>query len=297
MIPVIPQELRSHLFPKSLSRVAIFAATALAAIGAQAQISQNLPFNPASTATLRASAKKVFSHYFTPFIVSIDNKDPSIDYYTRGYLDPNGESGSHAAYGGYLRDRPLPRAARTETNWDSLDMQDEVRNAIAIGLDGFTLDILSTDSTNYNYKRVISMLNAANAVDPGFKIVLMPDMQAISDSTVLANLIQTLAAYPAAYRLADNRLVVAPFNAQNQSATWWQSWLSTMSGRGINIAFVPVFQGWSKYASAFKSFSYGFSDWGDRCAANNTSAGWENAASTAHQSVSVWMHPVAPHGI
>ena len=89
-----PQELRSHLFPKSLSRVAIFAATALAAIGAQAQISQNLPFNPASTATLRASAKKVFSHYFTPFIVSIDNKDPSIDYYTAQYLDPNGESGT-----------------------------------------------------------------------------------------------------------------------------------------------------------------------------------------------------------
>ncbi len=271
-----------------------FAAVTLTAVTSHAQISQYLPFNPASTATLRASPKKVFSHYFTPFIVSIDNKDPSIDYYTHGYLDPNGENGIHLGYGGYLRDRPLPRAVRTETNWDSLDMQDEVRNAIAIGLDGFTVDLLSTDSTNYNYKRVINMLNAANAVDTGYKIVLMPDMQSISDSTALANLIQTLAAYPAAYRLADNRLVVAPFNAQNQSVSWWQSWLSTMSGKGINIALVPVFQGWHTYAAAFQPISYGFSDWGDRCAANNTGTGWVNAASTAHQYVPIWMHPVAP---
>lgn len=259
---------------------------------ASAQISQYLPFDPLSTSELRASPKKVFAHYFTPYPVSIDNKDPSIDYYTTGYLNPAGEGGIHSGYGGYLRQRPLGRGARPETNWEALDMELEVRRAIDVGIDGFTVDLLSTTGTHLT--RTKRMLDAAHAVDTGFKIVLMPDMEAITDSTALANLIQTLAAYPACYRLSDGRLVVSPFNGQNQTPTWWQSWIATMSSRGISVAFVPVFQNWRAYASSYKSISYGYSDWGDRTAANNTGASWVNAATDAHTYVPVWMHPVAP---
>jgi hypothetical protein len=36
-----------------------------------------------STATLRASGKKVFAHYVPWFPLSFDNKDASVDYYTK----------------------------------------------------------------------------------------------------------------------------------------------------------------------------------------------------------------------
>lgn len=67
-----------------------------------------LPFELPSTATLRASSHKVFAHYFTPYPISLNNKAGADDYYTKNYLNPAGESGKHAAYGGLLRDRPFP---------------------------------------------------------------------------------------------------------------------------------------------------------------------------------------------
>ena len=47
-----------------------------------------------------AGTRWAFAHYFTPYPVSLDTKDPANDYYTRAYLNPTGESGIHAAYGG-----------------------------------------------------------------------------------------------------------------------------------------------------------------------------------------------------
>jgi regulation of enolase protein 1 (concanavalin A-like superfamily) len=262
----------------------------LAVLAAGTPISQFLPFDMPSVSSLRAANKKVFSHYFTPYPISIDNKDPSVDYYTLQYLNPNGESGIHAGYGGFLRQRPLGRPVRPESNWKDLDAQLEVQRAIEVGLDGFTTDLL-----NGQIDRVQRLMDAANVVDPGFKIVLMPDMNSILTSNALVSAVQTLAAYPAAYRLSDGRLVVSPFNAQKQTAAWWQGWLTSMAGRGINIAFVPLFQNWRAYASAYAPISYGFSDWGDRSAAvNATSANWLNAAADAHTYVPIWMHPVAP---
>jgi hypothetical protein len=259
---------------------------------AMAQTNLCLPFNMPSTGVLRAFPQKVFSHYFPPLPISIDNADPSVDYYTAQYLNPDGEGGIHASYGGYLRERPLPRSPIAATNWSELDAETDVQRAIATGLDGFTVDII-VQYTN----QIKQLLNAAQAVDPGFEIVLMPDMGSITDTNTLTSIVQTLAAYPSCYHLADGRLVVAPYDAQDQTEAWWQGWLSSMKARGINIAFVPVFQNWSAYATAFAPISYGFSDWGDRTASVNATAAWTNAASNAHQYVSIWMHPVAPQDV
>ena len=77
--------------------------------------------------------------------MSIDNKEPNIDHYTNGYLEPNGENGKHAAYGGFLRERPLPQAPLATTAWELENMKTEVRRATAAGLDGFTVDVLSVN--------------------------------------------------------------------------------------------------------------------------------------------------------
>src|SRR4051812_7202543 len=65
------------------------------------------PFAMPSTATLRASPRKAFAHYFPPFPISFENADPTLDYYSVNYLQPSGENGAFRFCGGFLRERPL----------------------------------------------------------------------------------------------------------------------------------------------------------------------------------------------
>ncbi|WP_433435824.1 endo-1,3-alpha-glucanase family glycosylhydrolase [Nonomuraea sp. CA-141351] len=250
-----------------------------------------LPFTLASTAALRASGKKVFAHYFTPYPISLDNAAPENDYYARNYLKPEGESGKHAAYGGLLRDRPAGRAPITG-DYALADLKTEVKQAIAAGIDGFTVDILSVTSANWT--RVQNLVKAAEAVDPGFKIVLMPDTNGLAsvDSATLAAAIAELAASKSVYRLADNRLVVAPFKAEGHTAAWWADWMKTMeTAHGIKVALVPCFIDFGKNRDAFASISYGFSNWGSRSPAGN--ANLTANITTAHGMGKIWMQPVS----
>lgn len=249
-----------------------------------------LPFDLPSTAQLRASQKKVFAHYFTPYPISLDNKAADVDYYTRNYLQPNGENGKHAAYGGLLRDRPTPRAPLTG-DWALADMKTEVRTAIAAGIDGFTVDLLN--GTQHR-TRVQLLIKAAEQVDPGFSIVLMPDMTSLTsvDQATLAADLAALAASKSVYRLSDGRLVVSPFKAENRTAQWWATFNTTMKqAHGIEVALVPVFLNFSANADAFASVSYGFSNWGNR--SPNLQGGIPTNTSKAHTLGKIWMQPVS----
>lgn len=258
------------------------------------------PFDQPDINALRELQKKVFAHYFTPFPVSIDNDAPDEDYYTEGYLAVDGESNKHLSYGGYLRERPLPRAPIDDASWFTRDMENEILQAAQLGIDGFTLDLLSAKGSHYT--RVKRLLQAAEDVGDGFSVVLMPDMvgldadkDAIGDSTfaTLTTFITELAEYSSAYRLSDGRLVVSPYNAHRFTAAEWSDWLDDMSADSIDIAFFPLFQSWQTYAPAFSSFSYGLSDWGNRSVGAQSS--YEDAASIAHNTYgTLWMQPVSP---
>tara|TARA_R110002050_G_scaffold70899_4_gene152688 strand:+ start:12997 stop:14517 length:1521 start_codon:yes stop_codon:yes gene_type:complete len=249
------------------------------------------PFDQTSKEELRAMPKKVFAHYFTQFPISIDNREPGSDYYTTGYLSPGGENNKHIEYGGYLRVRPIPRSPRQESNWMEKDMEEEIRRAVALGLDGFTCDLLSPQG--YHYDRVVMLLEAAERIDPGFKIVLMPDMEAFKNQTEkIAGVVKALGSYSSAYRLDDGRLVVSPYNAQVKDAVWWKGWLDQMKVAGVDIAFVPLFQAWKNYASSFAPISYGMSDWGWRSV--NAQNAWVNTAQEAHGYGPIWMMSVSP---
>ncbi|GAA3428342.1 hypothetical protein GCM10018953_55250 [Streptosporangium nondiastaticum] len=250
-----------------------------------------LPFAMPGTTQLRASARKVFAHYFPPYPVSLDNQDPASDYYARNYLKPDGESGKHSAYGGLLRDRPLGRAPLSG-DWASADYETEVRQAVAAGLDGFTVDILSVTSSQWT--RVRKLVAAAEAVDPGFKIVLMPDMNGLAsvDAATLATALADLAASKSVYRLGDGRLVVAPFKAEGRTAAWWSDWMKTMeTEHGIKVALVPCLLDFNKYRDAFGPISYGFANWGNRNPAANSSL--TTNINTAHGMGRIWMQPVS----
>lgn len=265
---------------KSLTRLCQFALCVGYALlaGAPASAQSPWPFDQPSISTLRGSSKKVFAHYMVDFPVSIDNKDWKQDYYTTQYQSPSGEGGVRISRGGLAHERPLTRGVRTETNWQSLDFQDEVKTAAKLGIDGFTLLINQYrppgDNSSKNWNSVKLMLNAAQSADSGFKIVLMPDMTAgfqnsATDDTSLTNAVLELSAYPAAYRIGS-KLVVSPYAADHCSASWWQTWLAKMKTKGVDIYFVPVISNWKVNASAF-TFADGMSTWGDRSPGANTS--------------------------
>ncbi len=253
-----------------------------------------LPFDLPLANTLKADGKKVFAHYFTPYPISVDNKDASVDYYTTQYLNPNGEGGAHAAYGGFLRERPLARAVDPSSNWRLDDMKTEVARADAAGLDGFTVDMLALSGGHWQQLNLL--LQAAAAVDPSFKIVLMPDSASseVENVNTLASSIASIANSSALYKLADGRLVIAPFYPEKYGLAYWTNFLDIMKSKyGINVAFVPCYLNYEPNASSWASISYGSSNWGRRSPSSNTSSIISSLYNDAHSRGKIWMQPVS----
>jgi hypothetical protein len=272
-------------------------------VGAAAA-SEGLAFAMPSTDTLRASPRKVFAHYLPSLTVSLDNEPPDSDYYARNYLRPEGEGGRHLSYGGFLRDRPMSRAPRQGHDWRQADLRDEVRQARAAGLDGFSIDLLKlpggTDARVA--ENVTLLLNAAAEVDPGFEIMLMPDLSgSLRDATLeqVTDYVAGLGQHSSAYRLDDGRLVVAPFHAETHTPAWWRQFMQLMRSRhALEVAFLPVFLDERRLISDYASFSYGLSNWGTRNPEANdpTStlpASPKGRAAAVHEGGMVWMQPVS----
>ncbi|WP_405942409.1 glycoside hydrolase family 71 protein [Streptomyces sp. NBC_00207] len=253
-----------------------------------------LPFDMPQPAALRsgeAGKKLVFAHYFTPYPLSLDNASADNDYYTRNYLDPDGESGKHGKYGGLLRDRPLPVAPKSG-DWEYANLQQEVRTARAAGIDGFTLDLLSLSGKNWDRSNLL--MAAARSVDPAFRIMLMPDMTSLKtdDPRELAKAIATLADAPAAHRLPDGRLVVSPFKAEAKGVAWWTEVIGALkSEHGIRTAFVPLFLDFGAHSGEFAPISHGFSEWGSRSYVGQESS--TRDVQRAHGMGKIWMQPVS----
>ncbi len=257
---------------------------------APAHESARLPFDLPAQQVMEGSRRLVLAHYFTGFPLSIDNRPPSVDYYARNYLTVGGEDGKHAAYGGLLRDRPIP-VPPGSGDWELANFRREVRQARSAGLDGFTVDLLSLDG--YHRERVEKLMRAAHQVDGDFKILLMPDMTTLDDKSEdeLATGVAQLAKFGSAMRLRDNRLVVSPFKSEAKSVAWWRDWLALMRQRhGIDVAFVPAFLNWQLRDPEFDEISYGISRWASR---NPRAYGPEPPPPTGHTYGKLWMNSVA----
>ncbi len=260
-----------------------------------------LPFDPPTS--LPTLGRLVFAHYFPPFTQSIDNKPPASDYYTQQFLDPGGENGKHKAYGGFLRDRPVPRPPRPQKAWQLVDQIGEVTQASRAGIDGFVLDLVEVpgdpDLRVLDVQR--TLLDAAQTADPRFRIMLMPDMSGgmrFKSVDVVAAYVAKLGALPSAFHLSDGRLVVAPFNAENHSVDWWKQFMSLMhSAYGTEVALVPLFQDERVWTRKFAPISYGISTWGSRNPEKNTTDTGADTpiarAEAVHRLGKVWMQTVS----
>jgi len=261
-----------------------------------------LPFDLAAAAP---SDKLVFAHYFPPLPVSLDDREPDEDYYAREYLDPEGEDGKHRAYGGHVRDRPLGRPPVQDADWRLQDMRTEVRQAIAGGLDGFTVDILQLEggAEPRLWENVELLMQAADDVDPGFRVVLMPDLSGslVDDGPqALAEGMAQLGRSPSAHRLPDGRLVVAPFKAEAHPVDWWRSFLRAMEDEHDEpVALLPTFVADERrFAADFAEISYGMSTWGSRNPQHNDpdATGPQSPRARARRLQAlgpVWMQPVS----
>lgn len=266
-------------------------------------LSEILPLGGAGSGSGSGSGKLVFAHYFPPYPISIDNNPTASDYYTVNYLNPNGEGGVHSAYGGLLRDRPLGRSPQTGSDWRIKNLEEEVRQAKAAGIDGFTIDILYPKNyPNWMASVPQDLLTAARNVDPAFKIMLMPDMNGTLSTLSPQQLASEMATYArsrSAFKLADGRLVVSPFMASNHPAWWWNQFMqSSKTTRGVPIAFVPLFLDELPYLAEYAPISYGIASWGARSPALNPvdSTGYGSArdrADRVHALGLKWMPSVS----
>jgi hypothetical protein len=198
---------------------------------------------------LRASRKKVFAWYFPPYPLSISNESDSQNWYER-WLSPDGGGGEYRSTGGFLRDRPLPMPQRTDSNWRQLNFEVEIRQAIAMGLDGFILEMSYLQQhPDDRWNRVRAMLDAAHAVDPGFKIMLAPGFPKAADAMPdeLAATILSVANHPSVLHLPDGRLPMATFYPERPAKDggkpiqWWQLLFEQLHTQGVDVAWYPVF--------------------------------------------------------
>ncbi len=273
-----------------------------------------------SDAALHAGGSKVFAHRMANFPLSIDNQPADQDYYTLQYLDPTGEGGIHRAYGGFIRERPgaVPVAAGSDAEIAVAHQRREVRRAVSCGLDGFICNILTiwkggvaSTPGEINSKglwtKTLLLLDAAQAEDPGFRIIPMADhdgwlstLDAADQRTDLVWLVQQYAGHATTMRLADGRIVVgaylglAPVAERTADATAkaavWRGAIADLHDLGIEVALIPCCQDWQAYTTAFADVAWGFTDWGDRSPAG--AAGFAGAAQTAHGLGKTWMAPI-----
>jgi len=252
-----------------------------------------LPFNLVET----HSSRKVFAHYMPIFPISIDNKDGDKDYYATQFLTVDGENGKHAAYGGYLRDRPLPRAHSSLPDWQLADLRTEIGQAQSVGIDGFAVDVLAPRATS----DVIDRILQAAAEVRNFTVLITTDMSSPLGAMTAADFAAEVAPYltaPAAYHLSDGRPVLGAWFAERNAPAWWVSVFDILRDKfKLSVAFVPTFCIVADNPEKFAPFSYGFSMWGGRDpdAMTTVNVGHGSPVDVirrARQLGKLWMQPV-----
>jgi hypothetical protein len=244
------------------------------------------------------SPRKVFAHYMPSLPISIDNVDGSRDYYATEYLTPAGEDGKHAAYGGFLRDRPLPRAHSDRPDWKSADLLTEISQAKSVGIDGFAVDVFNPRAES----DVADVILRAAAEVKDFTVMVTADVTGPFRSMTPADFAADIAPYlnaPAAYRLSDGRPVLGAFAADAKTPVWWRSALDILHHTlKREVAFVPTFLAVNDNPEKFASISYGFSIWGGRSpsAMATSDVGRGSAVDVIRRTRrlgKLWMQPVA----
>lgn len=203
------------------------------------------------------------AHYYAPQPGAFSNA--ATDFYESGYLPVNGEGGAHAAFGGWLRDRPMLGAPfATSPSWQRNMQAAEIRAAVQAGIDGFYCNIMGSSGSNWD--RYVWMADEASINFPGFKVVPMVDangnMAQTEAASVAAARINTLLSKACAWRLPDGRYVVGTFKMEGRPLTYWNEVKTILANtHGKQTAFVGVYNNINQAAN-YAGIQYGTGQWG-----------------------------------
>ena len=250
------------------------------------------PDSNAEPAPRPAGAPMVFAHYFVPYPLSLDNKAPDSDYYARHYLNPAGENGKFADEGGLLRDRPLSPGVQSSPDWRVDNMVTEIRQAKSAGIDGWTLNLMS--SSGQNWDASINLMEAADA-EGDFVVVPMVDgSSGFVDNTPAkaASLLSQLYAAGPAYEV-DGEYLLSSFKAEGASVSWWSQVISILENEyRLPISFQAVFLSASDAnMQAYASIADGYGNWGARTERNSNARPDYDARAESYGKT--WMEPIA----
>jgi hypothetical protein len=224
-----------------------------------------LPIVLPSADVFFASAKRVLAHYVELFQVQIDNVDAAVDYWARNWMVPQGEGNKFLAQGGMVRGRPLAVTLLGDPNYPLTNKKNEVKNALARGITGFTYDLQNFADDILPTGKFATMLNAMAAVDSRFWGVITFDM---SVGFTQAQIVQIISLYadkakwPNIARWSDGRIIISAFNAGKQLPAWWQVPFAQLNAQGINIAFIPILLGNPGATGPLSPISLGLAGWG-----------------------------------
>lgn len=258
-----------------------------------------LPFK-LDHAALKKSPKMLFAHYFPPYPTSFENADPSTDYYTRNYLNMNGESGSHLTYGGLLRNRPMGRKPLSG-DWAEADRRQEIQDAYDAGINGWVVDLLSPSGPNWT--RALAVAASADAMFPdgSFKVIPMFDTTASfgkETSQQVADALVAFANRPSAYVLPDGRWVVSSFKPEQLGAAWWDATFAAIkASHNLSCAFLGAYLDINQAANfAGHPWTYGSGDWGDG-ADPGIAIGASDKSVAVKARGEIWMQPLQPQNV
>ncbi len=233
-----------------------------------------LPFTKNSIDSLRSCTRKVYAYYYEIYSSGYTSADPGLTWYTRTLFNPSMAPADRVGAGTEMLFRPLPRprmvSGLSATEELIKAMEEEVRLAIQMGLDGFFVDFFSNPALGggrptFN-QRSFALMEAAHRVDPNFKIIpaIYADsytpQQYAESATMIAALTnaQTL-------RLSDGRAVLSMWGTNSQTTNWWSQVLSYLSADGFPTALIGQFNGLpTSTLSAYAPLCHGMADWGPR---------------------------------
>lgn len=250
-----------------------------------------LPFKQASTAELRASPRKAFAYYYEIYPSGYSDEDPGLIGYTRKLFNPSLTPADRLKAGTELLYRPLPRAPMaTGLKKEEVmirAMEEEVRLAIQMGLDGFLLDFFALPESydrpaeirGFN-ERSFALMEAAKRVDSNFKIIPAiyagpkppPNLPAgvdvetaWTDAYADSPIVKQALTHPQAYRLEDGRVLLSKWGTERYSAQWWQRVIDRLNTQKIPVTFLGQFNGCSvEKLNSYASLCYAMADWGPR---------------------------------
>ncbi|MET3922688.1 glycoside hydrolase family 71 protein [Arthrobacter sp. UYEF20] len=246
-----------------------------------------LPINLPAPANRHTSAKKVWAYYFPPFPLAVDSPDPLRDVYNRW------QNTHYSVNGAYdLRDRPQAPQRAGQSTWRQADFEQEVRQAVGAGLDGFIWEYHTSSDIRWN--QLPAMLAAAKKVDPGFKIMLSPDFNLAAGSTPdsVYQDVMKVKDDPSIYR-TNAGIVLAPFYPERKAPSWWDGLRSRLASSGVKTTLVPIFLSWGGGTQKmdWNNSVSGYSQWGTRIAGGVPTLGRESTE--AHRRGKSYMQPVA----